>query len=237
VAIDYALATRSRNDRMIEWGGGYYYPDLFGLARPDRQLLLARHARRTWALMQKTGTRIIGFNVAKFDSPEALQAYATIARETDDLSAILVFQYAPYEAGAGKTFWVKDQRGVEIPVISARYSIWEHSNRRVRAGTPAKIAREIRESASGQAPRHDWVIVHAWSYFRRSPGADENAENMPQEKAAAQGGVRGYTPALWCAERLPEDVRVVTPEEMAWRIRMAHDPAATKKLLDGSPTP
>ena len=73
-------------------------------------------------------------------------------------------------------------------VITARYSIWEHANRRERAGTPAKIAREIREtvekSPPGQLPRYDWVIDHAWSWFKRAPGADENAEDMPQD----QGG-------------------------------------------------
>ena len=82
-AIDYALATRSPNDWFIEWGGGYYYPDLFGLERPNRWELLAQHARRTWALMKKTGTRIIGFNVSQFDSPDALKAYEVFAGQTD----------------------------------------------------------------------------------------------------------------------------------------------------------
>ena len=41
---------------------------------------------------------------------------------TDGLLAMLVFQYAPYEAGAGKVFWVKDRLGLDVPVITARYS-------------------------------------------------------------------------------------------------------------------
>ncbi len=49
--------------------------------------------------------------------------------QTDGLLAILVFQYDGYEAGAGKTFWVKDRNGIEVPVISARYSIWNHHGR------------------------------------------------------------------------------------------------------------
>ncbi|MBS0265500.1 MAG: hypothetical protein JSS02_26445 [Planctomycetes bacterium] len=231
-ALGYAQGTQHRQDRMIEWGGGYYYPDHFGSARSNAAELLARHARRTWAQMRATGTRIIGFNMARVDSPAARQAYQTFAGETDGLLAILAFQYAPYEGGAGKTFWVKDRRGVEIPVISARYSIWEHANRRPRAGTPAKVAREIRDSTAGPQPRHDWVIVHAWSYFRRAEGGSEEAENLPQDTASAQGGVRGYGPAIWCAERLPDTVRVVTPEEMVWRIRRQHDPATTERLLE-----
>ena len=31
--IDYAVDTRTPNDWFIEWGGGYYYPEMFGSAR------------------------------------------------------------------------------------------------------------------------------------------------------------------------------------------------------------
>jgi hypothetical protein len=234
-AVEYAFETRTTNDSFIEWGGGYYYPDHFARWRANRWELLARHARRTWDLMKKTHTRIIGFNFAQLNSPEAHKACQVFAGQTDGLLAILAFQYYPYEGGAGSVFWVKDGRGVEVPVITARYSIWEHSNHRPRAGTPAKIAREIRQTIQkpipGELPRYDWVIAHVWSYFKQAPGADENAEDMPQDDAAAKGGVRGYSPVLWCAERLPENIRVVTPEELAWRIRMKHNPAQTRELI------
>lgn len=237
--IDYLLATRSTNDWFIEWGGGYYYPDHFASRRADRWELLARHARRTWALMQKTNERIIGFNFAQLDSPDAHKACEVFAGQTDGLLAIFAYQYYPYEGGAGKVFWVRDRRGVEVPVITARYSIWEHANNRERAGTPAKVAREIRQTvantAPAQLPRYDWVIVHAWSWFKSAPGADEAAEDLPQENAAAAGGVRGYSPAAWCADRLPASVRVVSPEELVWRIRMQHNPAQTKELLRRPP--
>ena len=42
--------------------------------------------------MQKNNTRVIGFNVAKLDSPDALKAYEIFARQTDGLLAILAFQ-------------------------------------------------------------------------------------------------------------------------------------------------
>jgi hypothetical protein len=233
--IDYARSTQSPNDCFIEWGGGYYYPDHFGSRRTNRWELLAIHAQRTWALMKKTNTKIIGFNVTKFDSPNALKAYQVFAGQTDGLLAILVFQYSPYEEGAGKTFWVKDKNGIEVPVITTRYSIWEHSNNRDRAGTPAKIAREICQTVDKTQrmglPRYDWIIDHVWSYFKKSTGTDENAENMPQENAESNGGLRGYTPVTWCANRLPKSIRVVSPEELIWRIRMKHNPSETKKLI------
>lgn len=233
--IEHVLAARTPSDSFIEWGGGYYYPDRFARQRTNRWELLAEQARRTWELMKKTNTRLVGFNFSRWDSADARKACDVFAGQTDGLLAILVFQYSPYEAGAGKVFWVKDRNGVEVPVITARYSIWEHANDRERAGTPAKIAREIRQTVEktppAQLPRYDWVIAHAWSYFKRAPGTDEEAENMPQENAAAKGGVRGFSPVMWCAERLPGSVRVVSPEELAWRLRMKHDPAQTKKLI------
>ena len=234
-AIEYAVETRTTNDSIIEWGGGYYYPDRFGTQRTNRWELLARHARRTWNLMRQTNERMIGFNFSQLDSVEAHRACEVFASQTDGLLAIFAFQYSPYEAGAGRVFWVRDRNSVEVPVITARYSIWEHANPRERAGTPAKVTREIRQTTDASpSPRYDWAIAHAWSYFRNAPGNDENAEDIPQENAEAKGGVRGYSPVLWCAERLPASIRVVNPEELAWRIRMAHNPAQTRSLISQS---
>lgn len=232
--IDYACATQRPNDWFIEWGGGYYYPDLFALERPDRWGLLARHAQRTWAWMKQNNTRVIGFNVRKFDSPDALKSYEVFAQQTEGLLAILVFQYSPYEGGAGKVFWVKDKKGVEVPVFTTRYSIWSQTKPRERSGSPAKIAREIRETVAqtpaAELPRLDWVVVHVWSYFQKAAGNDDLAENLPKD-AHLKTGRRAYEPATWCAERLPNDIRVVSPDELVWRLRMKHNPAQTKAAL------
>ena len=234
-ALDRAVTSQGPNDRLIEWGGGYYYPDLFGVERPDRWSLLARHARRTGSLMRQTGTRVIGFNVSQYDSVDARKSYEVVAGETEGLLAILVFQYAPYEAGAGTVYWVKDRAGAEVPVITARYSVWADANDRPRAGTPAKVAREIRDTLAtapaGELPRYDWAIAHAWSYFRNAPGTDESAENPPSGPSPEAGTQRGYTPVTWCAERLGGDVRVIDPEEMAWRLRMRRNPVQTRAAI------
>ena len=235
-ALDRAAATQKPNDRFVEWGGGYYYPDLFAHDRPDRWALLARHARRTWSLMRRTGTGVIGFNVARYDSPEARRAYEVFAGQTDGLLAILVFQYAPYEAGAGTVYWVADRSGVEVPVITARYAIWAEANARPRAGTPAKVAREMRQTLAAvresELPTYDWAIAHAWSYFRHADGTDEDAENPQAGPSPPADAVRGYTPVTWCARRLPADVRVMDVEEMAWRLRMRRNPRQTGSALE-----
>jgi len=40
-----------------------------------------------------------------------------------------------------------------------------------------------------------------------------------------------YSPVTWCAGRLPAGIRVVSPEELVWRIRMKHDAPQTRKLM------
>jgi hypothetical protein len=229
-AIDYAAKTRKPNDSFIEWGGGYYYPEMFAARRPNRDELLAQHARRTWELMKRTNTKIIGFNFHDLFSADARRAFEIFAREMDGVEAILAFQYYPYEGGEGKVFWVKGAGGRDVPVVTCRYAIWENNNQRPRCGTPAKIAREIAQDMSatpkGDPQRLEWVIDHAWSYFRKRPGSDENAENMKQQNAPARGGIRGYSPAVWCAKRLPANVRVIPIEELIWRIRARHDQPA-----------
>jgi hypothetical protein len=94
-----------------------------------------------------------------------------------------------------------------------------------------EIAQTVEKTPEEQLPRYDWALSHVWSYFKKAPGNDENAEDMPQGNAGAKHGVRGYTPVVWCAERLPADIRVISPEEMVWRIRMKHNPAQTKALI------
>ena len=88
---------------------------------------------------------------------------------------------------------------------------------------------------ANQRPSYDWVITHVWSYLKHVSGPDESAEDMPQENAEAKGGERGYSPSVWCAERLPNNIRVVRPDELIWRVRMQHNPAQTKGLISKMP--
>lgn len=231
-AMDNMVSTKGPNDTFIEWGGGYFYPNHFGAKRNNRWELLAAHAKQTWELMKRAHTNIVGFNLTDLDQEDAMWAYKTWAAQTDGLLAILVFRYDAYEGGAGQVWWVKDKNGIEIPVISAGYSIWNHLNGRSRAGTPAKVAREISQNQAADK-RYEWVICHAWSWFRPSSSNDENAEDMDQNdvESPKQGGERGYLPAVWCADRLPGTIQVMSIDELIWRIRMQHNPEQTRKLI------
>ena len=122
-------------------------------------------------------------------------------------------------------------------MVTARYSIWENCNNRPRCGTPAKIAREIKDSmrqAQQQGQQDsDWTITHAWSYFTKADGTNEDAENMSQPGAENQGGIRGLSPVVWCTARInPKDCNITSAEEMIWRLRMQHNPQQTKELLE-----
>lgn len=224
-AADYSAETQSAHCWMIEWGGGYYYPDLFASKRADRWGLLDAHARRTWRFMRATGTDVIGFNVSDIDSPDAMRAYRTIVNAMDGLLGILAFQYAPYEGGEGQVFWIPSPHG-DVPVVCARASIWSNTDRPY-SGTPAKIARLL----NADQIQYSWNVMHSWSYFRKSSGAGDHDEDLPQDHAVQEGGVRGLTPVGWCVERLDAGVHVVSPQELLWRLRMEHDPEATQKAI------
>lgn len=235
-AVEYAVETQPEQVSLVEFGGGYYYPDRFGKRRKDKDLL-AKHARRVWENMQKCGVRILSVNCRDLSSKEAQKAFQTYAEEMGGLVGIIAIQYAPYEGGAGKIFWVKKKDGTEIPVVTARYSIWANANHLgERIGTPARIARKINANIEQASDKEkvslDWTIVHCWSYFQKAPGDDIDAENMDQAEAPQRGGVRGVEPVAWCIERLTPQVETVSIEELLWRLRMRDRPEETRKLIE-----
>ena len=92
--------------------------------RADREGLLRSFARIVNVHMQKMGIKAFGFICHKIDSKEALDAYRVFAEELEGIAGMLAVQYSPYNGGYGKVFWVKDRKGNDIPVISARGQIW-----------------------------------------------------------------------------------------------------------------
>ena len=240
-AVNYAAENCPPGTGFTEFGGGYYYPDRFGKRREGKNWL-AEHARRVWANMQKAGIRILTVNCHEQKSEDAMEAYRTYAKVMKGLIGIMSIQYTPYEAGAGEIIWVKNTEGIEIPVVTARYALWGNANNQgPRIGTPAKVARVINESVAAAKKEsrrtYDWTIVHAWSFFKKTTGTDEEAENMDQAEAMRKGGVRGVTPVAWCVDWLSPNVRVICPEEMMWRIRMERNSVETRKILGLEPMP
>lgn len=228
--IDYFTETRAPQTNMVEQGGGYYYPDNFASERPNREELLARHARNVSGYLRKTGINVLSFICLDIDSPDAMKAYEIFAREMDGLAGMIALQYYPYDGGDGAVYWFPNARGIDIPVVCIKYSLWTQADW-PRGGTPKRIARLINEHAEQNRAEnkksYSITSVHAWSTFRKAPDGDEQAENAP----IGSTGHRSCEIIQWCIDRLNDSIRVVTPEEIIWRIRMDHNPEQTREAI------
>jgi hypothetical protein len=209
---------------------GYFFPDQLGAALPHEKRLeiLKTHSARIEHYLKQAGTGIFSFLCMDCDSPAAQEAYAVFAKNIPSLTGMLVIDYAPYEEGNGRVFWVPNADGIDLPVISAKYSLWANQNHE-RSGTPTKVARLINEdAAASEAPFCAWTIVHAWSGFHENWSADEDDESGPYDRDGTQAGV---APAYWCVKRLDPSINVVSLDELVWRTRMSQRPEQTRKLL------
>ena len=230
-ALEYLFRTASANDDFVLFGGGYYYPDLFGIKRPDTNALQL-HARRIASYMRLGHLRSLAINAEKWNSPHALAAYAIYAREMPDLDGIFAIQYAPYTAGGGAVKWIDRHKGEPaMPVVSARFSIWGNANRE-RDDSPTMIASHLNAMPHAGEPKTDdhfsWVIVHAWSWFKEpEKGAPPDSEEMDQKLGGQTGTARGVAPVKWCVERLDPHVKVVTPAEFLLLMHLRQRPEQT----------
>lgn len=233
--LAYLKRTQPPETTLSLHAGGYFYPDLLGADRTPavRREILALHARRVSHFLDRSGCRTYMFLTMNLDSPGAHEAYVIFAREIKGLLGMFALQYYPYEAGDGKIFWVRNGRGDEIPVVTAKFRIWEDvPDKHTRAGTPTKVANAINQAARAATTTNGllqaWCTVHTWSSFRRPANGTDQTAAEPGETITA----RAVTPARWCVEQLGPNIKVVTPEELLWRIRMTHAPERTAHQIE-----
>lgn len=213
------------NNSIVEYGGGYYYPDLFASDRPDRKELLAEFAERTGARMNELGVSVLGVICSDVNSAESAEAFGIFAGHIKGLSGIVAMQYYPYELDGGVK-WFEDAEGTDIPVLTAGYSIWDAVDaNRPLAGTPefvsAMINRSVMDKAhTGQQPELSFTIVHAWSCF--------NGGNSSSKERPCQGASAAYE----SSRLLLNDIKSVSIDELLWRIRMRYRPEQTNRLID-----
>lgn len=230
VVADYLARTRKRNVSLVEFGGGYIFPDCFGRRR-DEADLLDQYAIRLAAWMKATDTRVLSLLVWDIDSEKAQRAYQTLARRMPDLVGMIAIEYSPYEGGEGRVFWVDNGQGSQLPVMTCRYALWAQSNR-PNTGSPSEVAAMVRRDLTAATKPEDqlaWTIVHAWSWFRNADQPEE--EEVRQQGAERRGARRGHVVAHWSQEKLGDEVRSVTIEELLWRLRMAKDPERTRQAI------
>jgi hypothetical protein len=206
--------TQQPQSTVVEYGGGYYYPDLFAIDRPGRDSLLREYAARINSRMKSTGATVFGFICKNVNSKDAQRAYQLYAEEMEGLTGMIAVQYSPYNAGQGKIYWVKNKKGIEIPVVTAHYQLWANLTKK-GSGDPATIASLINQPEDNKI-RFDWTIVHAWSKF---------------SKDGTSPATRGAEPVKWCVDKLDNKATVVNIEELLWRIRMEHNPEQTQKVI------
>lgn len=208
---------------FLEYGGGYQYPDIFASMRPNRAQLVREFARRLNSHFQELGIEIFGFICFDVSSPEAQEAFRIYAEEMPGIVGMLAVQYFPYELDGG-IYWARNRAGIDIPVVTARYSLWNEVNPlRPRAGVPEYVASLINRDVTaareeGERMLH-WTIVHAWSDF---------AESSPATPSPAIG----FNPVETTQRLLLPGIRPVSAAELLWRIRMEHRPEQTCRIVN-----
>lgn len=204
----------------IEYGGGYQYPDLFAIKRPDRKELLREFAKRINYHLQKMDIKVFGFICHDVRSKASKEAFQIYAQELEGITGMLAIQYFPYELG-GEILWFKNAQGIDIPVSTATYSLWNEVNlKRPNCGTPEYVSSLInREVIAGKKKCViSWTIAHAWSDFSKS----SKVTLLP---------ATGVNPVKATEVLLLEDVKTVSINELLWRIRMKYRPEQTKKII------
>lgn len=203
---------------IIEYGGGYQYPDFYAEATGDKkEAILREFAKKINFNMKRTGTKVFGFICIDVSSSQAMDAYQIFAEEIEELVGMFAVQYAPYHGGHGRIFWVKNKSGVNIPIVTAQYSLWQGLGYE-GGGDIDKIANYINTNMQENNETMGWTIVHAWSKFE-NPGAPDSFES-------------GLGPVNWCINQLSDEIKIVSPEELLWRIRMKNHKEETMRIIE-----
>jgi hypothetical protein len=223
---NYLVSNKKDDMSIVEFSGGYFYPDVFAENRgeTERWEILRQFARKANIHLKRTGIKVLNFiTLYPIDSENARKAYQIYAEEIDDLTGMTAIQYNPYHNGGGAIIWVKNKQNIDIPVVTARYSLWGKIDK-AGFGRPDQIAGYINADASNNI-NLNWTIVHAWSrYKKQKDGSIIDTDND------APDGVRGLTPVKWCKDRLDSSVKIISIEELLWRIRAEYHPEQITNL-------
>lgn len=205
---------------IIEYGGGYQYPDLFAIKRENRKELLREFAKRINIHLKKLDVKIFGALFKDVNSKEAQEAMQIYAEEFEEITGMIAIQYFPYELGK-KLYWYKNKKGYDIPMITADYSLWNEVNdSRPNCGTPEYISSLInRDMLLHGKNNYSWTIVHAWSDFSKT-----SKTTTPPAK--------GVNPIKSSENLLLNDIRTVSLNELLWRVRIKYKNEQIAELLN-----
>jgi hypothetical protein len=208
------------NTLVENCGGGYIYIDAYA-SKKDTQSYLDNLAKKVSSNMRQHRIKVLGLFTNDAKSQNAQNAYKAFIQANNRLEGIIAVQYVPYNGGHGEVFWIKNSDGIEIPVITVKYTIWNFGRNEDGQGTPAYIASKIKEEGS----KFSLVDVHAWSTF-----ADIGTSDDVLGETIA-GNVFGAGAAAMCQRRLPSSYICVSLQELIWRMRMEHNKNQTENIL------
>ncbi len=205
--------TMPSTNSFIEFGGGYQYPDLFGSERTDQLDTFRDFMKKVNMNMKRGNVKMFGY-ISRYDvNSSTMQSInQIIVDEIEDLTGVYAVQYSPYNAGEGEVYYYTNPDGIDIPVISPKYLLWEDVSI-TNAGDPSEVSALV----NAETDDHTITMVHAWSQFAGMPTDDNQNQGM---YAVAE-----------TVGKLDADVKVVGIEELFWRIRMKDKPEQTKALL------
>lgn len=210
------------NTLVENCGGGYIYIDDYASKKETPKELNAL-ANKVSAHMRQHRIKVLGLFTNDAKSEKAKNAYKTFIKANNWLEGIIVVQYVPYNGGHGETYWYTNSDGVEIPVITIRYTLWNFGqNNSNGQGTPAYVAKLIKE----EQPDFSLIDIHAWSSFADIGSSDDVVGE------ATKGNISGAGAAAMCQRRLPSNYKCVSLQEFIWRMRMKHNKEQTTKLVN-----
>jgi hypothetical protein len=179
------------------------------------------------AHMRQHRVKILGLMAHNVKSSAAKDGYKAFIEANDMLEGIVAIQYSPYAGGEGEIYWIKNKNGFDIPVVTAKFSIWDHGgNNAPRQGSPAWVAKLLRDQA--KEVTFSLISVHAWSNFREV----NNPNNYTAEMQAGNPRYAGAGAAKLCANYFDDKFEVVNPQELIWRIRMFYREEQTNQYLE-----
>lgn len=216
------VANQDPENTLVEnCGGGYIYIDAYA-SQKETQKYLGDLAGKVSANMRQHRMKVLGLFTNDAKSENAKNGYKAFIEANNWLEGIIVVQYVPYNGGRGETFWYKNSDGIDIPVITVRYTLWNFGYNKEGQGTPAYVAKLLKD----EQPDFSLIDIHAWSSF-----ADIGSSNDLLGETL-NGNVSGAGAAAMCQRRLPDNYKCVSLQELIWRMRMKHNKEQTTDLVN-----
>lgn len=222
----YQILEKQRpSSTLMEYGGGgYIYPDNYANQTGQRPKLLKQIAEKVGHDMRQHGIKVLGIIVKNnFQSEEAKEAYQAYIDANDQLEGIVSVPYNDYGEGKGAVLWLKNKKGMDIPIVTPKYDLRNMGNRNgVNGGTPSFVAQNMKFDPNN---KYNLIDVHAWSNFRNIGDAlDAIGENN-------NGNLNSASAAKLVMNHLSDEYEAISVQEFVWRLRMEHNEEQTKKYL------